>query len=113
MYQSDILAIEHVATAVTLDLSVGVSGFEQQVVRRADPVRVGQQLVHVASAENLILMKTLAGRPQDDQDISGIVQRQGNTIDWDYCVEVAGQLEEAVDVGLVKKILRLKVNLLM
>ena len=106
--QSFILALEHVVTGVTLDLAVGVSGFEQQIVRRAKPVEIAGRAIHIATAEDLIVMKTLAGRPQDEQDIAGIIQRQRDKLDWAYCLELARQLGEAVDMDLEDRILRLR-----
>ena len=55
-------------------------------------------------SEVLVLMKCLAGRPQDDQDITGIVAAQSATLDWEYCEDVARQLEEAVGMDLLAKI---------
>ena len=45
-------------------------------------------------------MKTLAGRPQDEQDIQGLLAVQGDNLDWDYCITTAEQLGEAIEVDL-------------
>ncbi len=105
---SFILALEHVPTQIPLDLAIGLSGFEQQIVERAQPLVIAERGVPVATAEDLILMKCLAGRPQDMQDISGIVQVQRNSIDWNYCEVIARQLEEAIDISLVETIKKLR-----
>ena len=105
---SYILALEHVATQITLDLAIGMSGFEQQVVDRSERVQIAEKSIQIATAEDLILMKCLAGRPQVDQDIAGIVRAQRETLDWDYCETIARQLGEAVDVDLVDKIKSLR-----
>jgi hypothetical protein len=62
----------------------------------------------VATAEDLLVMKMLAGRPQDDQDVQGIVSAAGSSLDWDYCLHVAAQLEQAIGIDMVKRILRFK-----
>lgn len=103
-----ILALEHRPTSVTLDLAIAVSGFEQQVIRRSNLVNIIGTRVPVATAEDLILMKILAGRPQDNQDIAGMIAVQKESIDWDYCESVAIQLGEAVDIDLVKEIRQLQ-----
>ena len=64
--------------------------------------------VQVATSEDLILMKLLANRPQDDQDIVGILAVQGGSIDWGYCESVARELEEVVERELVLAICRLR-----
>ena len=53
-------------------------------------------------------MKLMAGRTQDVSDVKGIVELRKDTIDWDYCIEIAGQLQEAFDFDLVKAIQNLK-----
>jgi len=50
-----------------VDLAIGMSGFEQQAVGRATPVMIGGTRIPVVSIEDLLVMKALAGRPQDDQ----------------------------------------------
>ena len=92
---SYILALEHVATQISLDLAIGMSGFEQQIVKRSGPVEIGENSMLIATAEDIILMKILAGRPQDDQDIAGIVATRHASLDWDYCETVARELDEA------------------
>jgi predicted nucleotidyltransferase len=103
-----ILALEHVQTRITLDLAIGMSGFEQQIVRRSESILIAGKFVNVATAEDLILMKILAGRPQDQQDIEGIVASHRDTIDWEYCETVARQLEEAVADDFVTRIQKLR-----
>jgi len=103
-----ILALEHQPTGVPIDLAIGASGFEQQIVNRAQFVTIANTKVHVATAEDLILMKILAGRPQDDQDIAGMIAVQGSSIDWAYCESVAYQLAEVMEMDLVVMIQRLQ-----
>ncbi len=99
-----ILPLRHRTTGVKVDLAIGLSGFEQQIVRRATLIELGGRSIAVANAEDLILMKTLAGRPQDDQDVRGIVIAQSHRLDWKYCLGVAAELEEVLEQDLVQKI---------
>ena len=75
-----------------------MSGFREQIVSRATKLSIANREVYVATAEDLVLMKVLAGRPQDDQDIQGITAIQGSRLDWDYCLAVAEQLDQALEV---------------
>ncbi|MGB6041767.1 MAG: DUF6036 family nucleotidyltransferase, partial [Pirellulales bacterium] len=92
-----ILPLRHRATGVKLDLAVGLSGFERQTMDRANVIDVAGRSVSVATAEDLIVMKALAGRPHDDQDIRGMIVAQGEHLDWQYCLAIASDLGEAVD----------------
>ncbi len=103
-----ILALEHLPSAITLDLAIGTSGFEQQIIRRAGIISIANVNVKVATAEDLILMKLLASRPQDEQDIVGILAVQGKSVDWGYCESVARELEEVVERDLVLAVRRLR-----
>ena len=101
-----ILPIEDVASGTPIDLAIGASGFEKLVVQRAS-TPAGYS-IPVATAEDLLLMKLMAGRTQDVSDVKGIVELRKDTIDWDYCIEIAGQLQEAFDFDLVEAIQNLK-----
>ena len=64
--------------------------------------------VAVATAEDLLIMKILAGRPQDDQDVQGLVVAQGQHLDWNYCLNLGAELGEAVGQDLVTRIQSLR-----
>ena len=97
-------------SGVQLDLAIGLSGFEQEIVERADFISFGDHEIVVATAEDLVVLKTLAGRPQDLQDVKGIVEIQSGEFDWQYCLDAAKRLSAAVDVDLVKQIELLRRN---
>ena len=81
-----------------------MSGFEQQAVRRATPVTIGGTFIPAVSIEDLLVMKALAGRPQDDQDIRGLVAAQRGAIDWPACLDVAEKLGAAIDVDIAGRL---------
>jgi hypothetical protein len=97
-------ALEHrvlpvmVRGAAEADLSLGLPGYEEQVVARAVPYDLGEgRLVRLCSAEDLIVHKALAGRPQDVLDIEGIVARQGAALDADYVRRWLEELSRAAE----------------
>lgn len=64
------------------DISLGLPGYEEHVIARAVAYDLGDgRDVRLCSAEDLIVHKALAGRPQDVLDIEGIVARQGPALD--------------------------------
>jgi hypothetical protein len=99
-----ILPLRHRNTNVKIDLALGLSGFEQQAVARAEPIVVAGRSVNVARAEDLLIMKAIAGRPQDDQDLRSLVIAQGNRLDWGYCLKVAADLGAALGQDLAGRI---------
>jgi hypothetical protein len=95
-----ILPLRHRTTGVKVDCALGLSGFEQRLLERAETLPLSGRPFPVAAAEELLVMKALAGRPQDIQDIQGILVAQGDRLDWEYCLGVAADLGAAVDQDL-------------
>ncbi len=103
-----ILPMRHRATQIRVDMAVGLTGFEQQVIRRASSVVLAGRSIPVATAEDLILLKLLAGRPRDTDDIAGIVARQHDSLDWDYLFRTGEALQEAVAQDIVSPLRMLR-----
>ncbi len=79
------------------DLSLGLPGYEEAVIARAIAYDLGEgREVRLCSAEDLIIHKALAGRPQDVADVEGVVARQGRALDVAY---VRQWLEELARVA--------------
>ena len=84
-------ALEHRVLPLTVpggseaDVSLGLPGYEEEVIARGVAYDLGGgRTVRLCSAEDLIIHKALAGRPQDLLDIEGIVARQGKALDLVY-----------------------------
>lgn len=70
-----VLLMQH-RSGVDIDLSLGALPFEKEVIERAEVLETGGLRVSVATAEDLIIMKAIARRPQDIADIAGIIEVQ-------------------------------------
>lgn len=73
------------SNGVKVDMSLALPGYEDEVMRRAKEVEVepGTKLP-ICSAEDLIIHKAVAGRPQDIIDITTVVERQRQRLDKAY-----------------------------
>lgn len=61
---------------------MGLPGYEEEVMQRAVEFELEPgKAIRVCSAEDLIIHKAIAGRPQDVRDIEGIVYRQRDKLD--------------------------------
>ena len=70
------------SNGVPLDISLGLPGYEEEVMARAvDWELEPGKVVCLCSAEDLVIHKAVAGRPQDLRDIEGIIYRQGTALD--------------------------------
>ena len=68
-----------------VDISLGLPDYEDDVFQRAVDYEIEPgKVVRLCSAEDLIIHKAVAGRPQDVRDIEGVVYRQGDRLDVEY-----------------------------
>jgi predicted nucleotidyltransferase len=67
-----------------VELFVPVVPLQEEVLRRAAPVRVRGRDVPITTAEDLVLLKLIFHRPKDLQDVRGILYVQRGTLDLDY-----------------------------
>jgi predicted nucleotidyltransferase len=88
-----------------VDLSLGIPGYEEEVMRRA--VRVsypGLEPLRFISAEDLIIHKCVAGRPRDLEDIERILVRQELELDLRYIRRWLNAFESLVETHDVKSV---------
>ena len=69
-----VLPLVHLASRMPLDLVLAGPGLEEQFFARATERLVGNVRVPVVSAEDLVAMKILAGRPRDMEDVAAVVR---------------------------------------
>ncbi|MCL6643154.1 MAG: nucleotidyltransferase [Candidatus Bipolaricaulota bacterium] len=73
------------ASGVPIDISLGIPGYEEEVMRRAVRVHFPTGvLLRFISAEDLIIHKCVAGRARDQEDIERILIRQKLQLDLEY-----------------------------
>jgi len=61
---------------------MGLPGYEEEVMQRATEFELEPgKAIRICSAEDLIIHKAIAGRPQDVRDIEGVVYRQRRALD--------------------------------
>ncbi|MBX7133884.1 MAG: nucleotidyl transferase AbiEii/AbiGii toxin family protein [Fimbriimonadaceae bacterium] len=80
-----------------IGIDIGLAGFpyEEAAIDRATMEEISPGLVlPIVSAEDLIIMKAFASRPQDWVDIRGIIVRQGTVLDWNWIYENLNPLAE-------------------
>jgi hypothetical protein len=82
-----------------IDISLGIPGYEEEVIRRAvDYDLGGGHLIRICSAEDLIIHKAVAGRPQDLADIESIIIRQGKRLDVGYIRQWLGEFSRLLEI---------------
>lgn len=71
--RSAMLLLKHVETGIPVDVAQGRLPFEREAAKRASFHKVGGVAVPLPTPEDLVVMKAVAHRPQDIEDIRGIV----------------------------------------
>ena len=59
-----------------VDFVFSFAGYEREAISRAMTVEIGGAQVRFASVEDLVILKLVAGRPRDVEDVRGILVRQ-------------------------------------
>jgi predicted nucleotidyltransferase len=84
------------SNGVDVDISLALPGYEDDLFARAVDYEVAPgKTVRLCSAEDLIIHKAVAGRPQDVYDIQSVVYRQGVQLDVTY---IRRWLKEFADI---------------
>jgi len=95
--RSQVLLLRHAATQIELDVSLGWLSFELEAIAAAEPLTIGGVRLPVARAEDLVVYKAVAWRPQDQQDIERLLGLHGGDIDLARVRCIVRQLAEALD----------------
>jgi predicted nucleotidyltransferase len=86
------------SNGVDIDISLALPGYEDEMLARAIDYEIeAGKSIRLCSAEDLIIHKSVAGRPQDVTDIQGIVYRQGEKLDLDYVRSWLGQFADLLE----------------
>lgn len=95
---------------VGIDVSLGALPFEERLVSRATAFSFGPGLnIRTCSAEDLIVLKLFASRPQDIRDAEAVVLRHGQRLDWSYIERELGPLAGAKqEPGILDTLARLR-----
>jgi predicted nucleotidyltransferase len=71
-----ILLLKHVSSDTPIDISIGILLFEEETVERSKVYNFDGLKLRLPTPEDLIVMKAVAHRPKDLEDIRSIVEKQ-------------------------------------
>ncbi|MEM1041400.1 MAG: nucleotidyltransferase [Bacteroidota bacterium] len=83
-----------------VDFVFSFGGYEREAIERANTAEIGGERVRFASAEDLIVLKLVAGRPRDVEDVRGILVRQP-ALDAAYIRRWLSAFDEALGMQTV------------
>ena len=94
--QARVVLLRHEPTQVSVDLALGALPFEREVIKRSFTIRVGGLDIRIPTPEDLIIMKAVAHRPKDMEDIRSILSAHPR-VDVKRIEDWVRQFAEAVD----------------
>jgi predicted nucleotidyltransferase len=67
-----VLLLRHERSGINIDISLGILPFETEMVERGQEIVLGNLHVRLPTSEDLIIMKAVAHRPKDFEDIKAV-----------------------------------------
>jgi hypothetical protein len=92
-----VLLLRHEPSGVDVDISIAWLPFELEALAASEMLTLGDVRVPVARAEDLIIYKAVAWRPQDQQDIERLLTLHGRSIDLARIRRVIGEFAAALE----------------
>jgi hypothetical protein len=94
--QTRVIPVVHEASGLPADLVIAGPGLEEEFLRRAVTHEIEGVSVPVAAPEDIVVMKVLAARTKDFEDVVAILAAQGEQFDIVQARTVVQQLESAL-----------------
>ncbi len=90
------------SNGITVDIGLGAFPFEERMIERSSRFAfLSDAVLTTCSAEDLVILKAIAGRGRDWSDIEGIAVVQRDRLDWACVTDVLESLSEVFDSGPV------------
>jgi len=96
-HKTRMLLLSHSASGTNIDISLGILPFEFEMVERSRMVDIGQTKVRLPTPEDLIIMKVIAHRSKDLEDIQAIAESYP-ILDIEYLRLWLNRFGEALDL---------------
>lgn len=94
--QSRVIPLVHTATGLPVDIVMAGPGLEDEFFERVVAQTIDDVTVPVIEVSDLIVLKTLAGRPKDAEDVVTLLHTQAGTVDEVRVRRLLAMLEGAL-----------------
>ncbi|MEW6321204.1 MAG: nucleotidyltransferase [Acidobacteriota bacterium] len=94
--RSRVVPLVHQASGLPVDIVLAGPGLEEEFLERALTCEIDGVAVPVVDVSDLIILKVLAGRPKDQEDLRWLLTIQRTAIDEQRVRHVLGLLESAL-----------------
>ena len=73
--QTFVLPVRDTTSGIRVDVVFAQSGYEHEALRRTNSITIESYPLKFISLEDLMIMKTIAGRPRDLEDVRGLIAK--------------------------------------
>ncbi len=94
--QTRVVPVVHLATGLPVDIVLAGPGLEDELLQRAVVQSIDGVAVPVVEIADLVILKVLASRPKDLDDVAALLRTHGDGIDLTRVREVLTKLEQAL-----------------
>lgn len=94
--QHRVLLLRHQSSGTDIDISLGILPFELEVIERSVKLEFDGLSIRLPTVEDLIILKAVAHRAQDLQDIQGLVESHSE-LDTERIIRWVGQFAEILE----------------
>jgi hypothetical protein len=95
--QRQVLLLRHEASGTPVEVSLAWLPFEREALERATVEDIAGVSVPVASAEDLIIYKTVAWRDRDRSDVERLLVLYGSGVNLDRIRSIVGEIASVLD----------------
>lgn len=92
-----VFLLRHIETDLPVDIALAFTPFEQEIIRRANLVNIGETTISLLTPEDLLIMKCVSQRPIDLIDASELYKMYADQIDLRRVRYWVEQFAEALD----------------
>lgn len=91
-----VMPVVHIGTDLPVDIVLAGPGLEEEFLRRAVVQSIDGVAVPVVEIADLVILKVLAGRPKDLEDVIMLLRINGEAVDIGRVRAILGMLEDAL-----------------
>jgi hypothetical protein len=97
--QTRVLPFVHLATQTSFDVVLSGPGLEEEIHRRVVRRRLGRVDLRVIDVNDLLVLKMLASRPKDLEDVAALVRAAPDGLSRTAVIDRLREFERALDVS--------------
>lgn len=96
-HANQVMLLRHTPSGVDVDVSLAWLPFELEALKASEALSIAGTQVAVARPEDLVIYKTIAWRPQDQQDVERLLALHGARMDLSRVRRIVAELAAALD----------------